>query len=371
MKIFDNPHDNQHEYLAFCNDRDSGLRAIIAIHNTTLGPAVGGCRMFNYATEQDAIDDALQLSEAMTYKAAMANLPYGGGKSIIIGDPSCDKSTAKFHAMGDFIERLQGAYISAEDAGTNGHDLTLIRQRTGYVFGVRPDPLGFGGYRKANPSPATAYGVYLGIKQALQEQRGSDSLSGIRVAIQGVGNVGYALCKLLHTDGARLWASDTNPKQLQRASLGFGAMAVDNEEIHRLDVDVFAPCAMGQSLNHHTAPQLLARIVAGSANNQCSHIEIAERLHQRGVLLCPDFVINAGGLIDLAHDFDGRRHDFSLSLQRIPDNLAEIFTAAKQQNLSPVIIAQNLALQRLQSIPSSHFTHHLNSLRGSAMSYLP
>ena len=354
MAVFTSPYFDQHEALNFCHDQETGLKAIIAIHNTVLGPAVGGCRMFDYSSEQAAIDDVLRLSKGMSYKAAMAKLPYGGGKSVIIGDPRREKSTAKLHAMADFVNRCQGRYITAADSGTTTEDLNLIGQKTAYVFGA--DDTTTLNAQTINPSPATAYGVFLGIKQALKHQRGCDDLCGIKIAIQGVGNVGFALSQLLHDAGARLWVSDSYHKNLRRAVDQFDASVVSCDNIHRSEVDIFSPCAMGLALNNDTVNSIKADIIAGSANNQCSGLDIAESLHRRSILLCPDYVINAGGLIYLAHHYAKSNPDLTQLLSAISDNLQQIFTTAAATNDNPTQVANTIAEGRLSA---AHEARHV------------
>ena len=249
--------------LVFCQDEASGLKAIIAIHDTTLGPALGGSRMWTYATEEQAIEDALRLARGMTYKNAAAGLNLGGGKTVIIGNPFTDKNEEMFRALGRFIQSLNGRYITAEDVGTTVSDMDIIHEETNYVTGISP---AFGS--SGNPSPVTAYGVYLGMKAAAKEAFGDESLSGRSISVQGLGNVAYTLCDYLHKEGAKLIVTDINEAAIRRIVNDFGATAVTPEEIYAQDVDIFAPCALGAIINDETIPQLKAKVIAGSANNQ-------------------------------------------------------------------------------------------------------
>src|SRR5699024_9635809 len=291
-----------HEQVVFCHDRHTGLRGIIAIHNTALGPALGGCRMWPYASEEEALNDVLRLSRGMSYKSAMANLPFGGGKSVIIGDPNKDKTPQLMQAMGRCVDRLGGHYIAAEDSGTSVPDLRAMGEATAHVAGVVPRR-GFAGGNEGDPSPATAYGVFVGLRAAVAHAFGKDDLTGVRVAIQGLGNVGFRLAGLLHDAGALLWVSDLDENRVRRAMWDFGAVAVDNNAVFDQDVDVVAPCALGAGLNDDSCARIKARVVAGAANNQLAdEARHGEMLRRRGVLYAPDYVLNAGGVIDLAYE---------------------------------------------------------------------
>ncbi|MBT8115260.1 MAG: leucine dehydrogenase, partial [Arenicella sp.] len=289
MFSFSKPIFDDHEFVSFTEDSTSGLRAIIAVHNSNLGPAVGGCRMYPYASDNDALIDVLRLSRGMTYKSALAGLPMGGGKAVIIGDPHTEKTPALLEAMGRFVDQQQGKYITAEDSGTSVADLKIMGGQTKYVSGVN-EAQRFGG----DPSPMTAYGVFCGIRAALHYKNGSDSLEGISVAVQGAGSVGRYLIKLLKEHGAEVLVADVNEANLTEA-LTLGAIKTDTGKILTADVDVFAPCAMGAVLNSDTIPLLRAPIVAGAANNQLAQHENGVMLLKRGTLYAPDFVINAGG----------------------------------------------------------------------------
>lgn len=341
MDLFSSTHFDNHEQVVFCHDEATGLKAIIAVHNTNRGPALGGCRMWNYASEEEALTDVLRLSKGMTYKNALANLPYGGGKSVIIGNAKTDKTPAMMRAMGRMVDRLNGTYTIAEDVGTNPDDMTEIRRGTRYVKGVK----GEGG----DPSPATAYGVFAGIKASIRHARGTDDLSGIRVSVQGLGNVGYDLAGQLHRAGATLVVTDIDETAMRRAEQELGATAVSLDAIYDADVDVYAPCALGATLNEATIPRLKASIIAGSANNQLATSADGDRLAQRGILYAPDYVINAGGVIHIYHEGPDYNHDRAFAhVAGIGDVLGEIYALAETDGLPTYIAADRLAEQKFR-----------------------
>lgn len=300
MKIFDYMEKYDYEQLVMCQDKESGLKAIICIHDTTLGPALGGMRMWTYASEEEAIEDALRLGRGMTYKNAAAGLNLGGGKTVIIGDPRKDKNEAMFRALGRFIQGLNGRYITAEDVGTTVEDMDIIHEETRYVTGVSP---AFGS--SGNPSPVTAYGVYRGMKAAAKEAFGDDSLEGKVVAVQGVGHVAYELCKHLHNEGAKLIVTDINKENADRAVQEFGAEFVHPDKIYDVECDIFAPCALGAIINDETIERLKCKVVAGSANNQLKEERHGKMLEEKGIVYAPDYVINAGGVINVADELLG------------------------------------------------------------------
>ena len=300
MEIFKYMEKYDYEQLVFCQDEASGLKAVIAIHDTTLGPALGGARMWTYASEENAIEDALRLARGMTYKNAAAGLNLGGGKTVIIGDPFKDKNEEMFRALGRFIHGLNGRYITAEDVGTTVSDMDLIHEETDYVTGISP---AFGS--SGNPSPVTAYGVYRGMKAAAKEAFGSDSLEGLKISVQGLGNVAYKLCEYLHNEGAKLVVTDINQAAIDRVVNDFDAVAVAPDEIYAQEVDIFSPCALGAILNDETIPQLKAKVIAGSANNQLKDSRHGDYLHELGIVYAPDYVINAGGVINVADELYG------------------------------------------------------------------
>ncbi len=337
-KEFDN-----HQQVVFCSDEDTGLRAIIAIHNTRLGPSLGGCRMFPYASEEDALTDVLRLSRGMTYKSAITGLPLGGGKSVIIGNPRRDKHSALLLKMAEFIDGLGGAYIVAEDSGTTQQDMSVIRQSTRFVAGVSGDP-----------SPFTARGVYQGIKAAVKHRFDRKDLEGIKVAVQGVGNVGYHLAMLLHEAGASLWVTDIFDQPLVRAADELNATVVKPDTIFDQEVDVFAPCAMGAVIDDETIKRLRVSIVAGAANNQLKNEACSVALHQRGILYAPDYVINAGGVITVWYEYTGRdQASLTDQVDKIYGTLLEIFNRAQLYNQTTNQIANHIARARLLIEPDT------------------
>ena len=338
-----------YEQLIICQDQASGLKAIIAIHDTTLGPALGGCRMWTYATEAEAIEDALRLARGMTYKNAAAGLNLGGGKTVIIGDPFKDKNEEMFRALGRFIQGLNGRYITAEDVGTTVSDMDIIHEETNYVTGISP---AFGS--SGNPSPVTAYGVYLGMRAATKEVYGVETLEGKKIAVQGLGNVAYTLCEYLHKEGAQLVVTDINQKAIDRVVESFGATVVAPNEIYEQDVDIFAPCALGAIINDDTIAVLKAKIIAGSANNQLKESKHGQILHDRGILYVPDYVINAGGVINVADELYGYNRERAMKrVETIYDNLVKIFAISKAQNIPTFVAANHLAEQRIERMAKS------------------
>ncbi|MFN2431925.1 MAG: Glu/Leu/Phe/Val dehydrogenase dimerization domain-containing protein [Gemmatimonadota bacterium] len=335
-----------HEQVVFCRDPASGLHAIIAIHNTTLGPALGGTRMWPYVSEEEALIDVLRLSEGMTYKAAVTGLNLGGGKAVILGDPRRDKSEALLRAHGRFVDTLGGRYITAEDVGITVSDIEYVSMETSFVTGVSSIPGGSG-----DPSPVTAFGVYHGIKAAAKRVWGSAELKGRSVAIQGAGSVGGHLARDLAAEGARLYVSDIDPARVQQVVERTGAAGVPPEEIFGLDVDVFAPCALGAIVNDETIPQLRCRIVAGGANNQLAEDRHGDELLRRGILYAPDFVINAGGLINVYSELQGYDAVAARSKARgIYDTLLAIFERAEADGIPTYRAAERLAEARIQDV---------------------
>lgn len=338
-----------YEQLVFCQDKQSGLKAIIAIHDTTLGPALGGTRMWMYESEEAAIEDALRLARGMTYKNAVAGLNLGGGKTVIIGDPKKDKNEEMFRAFGRYIQGLNGRYITAEDVGTTVEDMDIIHEETDYVTGISP---AFGS--SGNPSPVTAYGVYRGMKAAAKEAFGTDSLTNKKVAIQGVGNVAYHLCKYLHEEGAKLIVTDINKEAIQRAVNAFQAEAVEPNEIYSVDSDIFAPCALGAVLNDVTIPQLKASVIAGAANNQLKEPRHGEIIHQKGIVYAPDYVINAGGVINVADELYGYNRERALKkVENIYNNIESVIEISKRDQIPTSQAADRLAEERIAKMKNS------------------
>jgi len=338
---------NNHEEVVFCNDANTGLKAIIAIHNTQLGPSLGGCRFYPYANESDALTDVLRLSRGMTYKAAVAGINLGGGKSVIIGDPKTIASEALFRVFGRFIQGLNGRYITAEDIGTTTKFMEWINYETRHVTGC---PSCYGG--SGDPSPFTAHGTFVGIKAALKKMRGNDNVTGIKVAVEGLGNVGYNLCKELHEANAKLFVYDINPEAVKRVVDNFAAIAVHPNELHSAAVDVYAPCALGATLNDKTIAQLKCSIVAGAANNQLHEEEKhGSALKHRGILYTPDYVINAGGLINVASEvFGGGPETVWQKVEDIYDTLLTIFNIAELENITTAEAAKRVAEKRMREV---------------------
>jgi len=346
MDVFKMADYDDHEQVVFCNQADVGLKAIIAIHDTTLGPSLGGCRFYPYKSNEEALSDVLRLSQGMTYKSAVAGLDVGGGKSVIIGNPKTDKSESLFRAFGRFLESLGGRYITAEDVNTCVQDMEWIRQETRYVTGISPAHGGGG-----DPSAMTAYGVFGGIKASLKIKLGHEDLEGIKVAIQGVGRVGYNLCQYLHEAGARLFIADTNREAVDQVVEEFNAAATECDLIHTLDVDVFAPCALGAVLNDSTIPEIKAPIVAGAANNQLADAnKHGEALHKRRILYAPDYAINSGGLINVTSELYGYNRERVLNkVEEIYATLLKIYSMSEEKGISTNEAANCLARGRLQS----------------------
>ncbi|SET59938.1 leucine dehydrogenase [Salinibacillus kushneri] len=364
MELFKYMEQDEYEQVVFCQDKDSGLKAIIAIHDTTLGPALGGTRMWTYASEEDAVIDALRLSKGMTYKNAAAGLNLGGGKTVIIGDPKKDKNEAMLRAFGRYIQGLNGRYITAEDVGTTVEDMDTIYQETNYVTGISQ---AFGS--SGNPSPATAYGVYRGMKAAAKEAFGTDNLEGRVVAVQGVGNVAYHLCRHLHEEGAQLVVTDIDQDAVQRAVDDFEAKAVDPNDIYDVDCDIYAPCALGASVNDDTISRLSASVIAGSANNQLAESRHGDILYEKGIVYAPDYVINAGGVINVADELYGYNRERAMKkIETIYDKIAKVFEISKRDDIPTNVAADRMAEERISSIHHARSTflqneHHVISRR--------
>jgi leucine dehydrogenase len=364
MEIFKYLEQYDYEQVVFCQDKQSGLKAIIAIHDTTLGPALGGTRMWTYESEEAAIIDALRLAKGMTYKNAAAGLNLGGGKTVIIGDPRKDKNEELFRAFGRYIQGLNGRYITAEDVGTTVADMDLIHEETDYVTGISP---AFGS--SGNPSPVTAYGVYVGMKAAAKEAFGSDSLEGKVVAIQGVGNVAYTLCEYLHKEGAQLIVTDINKEAVARAVADFGGRAVDPNEIYGVECDIYAPCALGATINDDTIPQLKAKVIAGSANNQLKDTRHGDLIHEMGIVYAPDYVINAGGVINVADELYGYNHERAMKkVDQIYASIEKVIAISKRDGIPTYVAADRMAEERIERMRNSRSQflqngHHILSRR--------
>ena len=349
MEIFNLREFDGHELVAFGQDAATGLHTIIAIHSTARGPSAGGCRMWPYATSGEALADVLRLSRGMSYKSAMADLPFGGGKSVIIGDSRKDKTPELFEAFGRVVDSLGGRYITAEDVGTTIADMANVARSTRYVVGLSSAPGRAGG----DPGPKTALGVFLGLKAAVKFRLGRGDLEGVSVAVQGAGGVGYHLCGLLAGEGARLAVADVRLAAVERVREEFKARAVPAEELLALDVDVLAPCALGGVLNARSIPRLRARVVAGAANNQLAQDQDGTVLHAAGILYAPDYVINAGGIISVTREFQGDASEAQViaEIEGIPARLTEIFERSRRENRPPGVIADQMARARLGRQP--------------------
>jgi leucine dehydrogenase len=342
MEIVEKITNTDHEQVLFARDTESGYRGIIAIHSTALGPAVGGTRFWNYATVEEALTDALRLSRGMTYKTALPGLPFGGGKSIIIGDNKTSDREALFRAHGRFVETLQGRYITAEDVGTSPADMEIVRLETRHVAGLN----GLSG----DPSPYTARGVFRAMQAAAKFLWGTDELSGVTVALQGCGHVGYNLAKMLHEAGAKLVITDVDDSSLSRVSEEFDAETVPPTKIFSVHADIFAPCALGGVINDETIPQLKAQIIAGAANNQLLAERHGEMLRERNILYAPDYVANAGGVLNGCVELLGWNAELaSRKVDEIYDTILTIFEAAKAQGIAPNQAADRLVEERLRS----------------------
>ena len=336
-----------HKKVVFCNDPDTGLKAIIAIHDTTLGPALGGTRMWAYKTEQDALDDVLRLSRSMTYKAAISGLNLGGGSAVIIGDSRKDKSEALLRKFGRFIKNLNGEFITAEDVGTNPRDMEYIRMETQYVTGV-PETMGGSG----DPSPISALGVFMGIKASVKELFGTDSLTGKSVIVQGIGQVGENLVKLLREENVKVYVSDINEERTGQVSKKYGAEAVSNNSIFDIDADIYSPCALGATVNAHTINKLKCAIIAGSANNQLEDEAVhGQLLLEKGILFAPDYVINAGGVINCYSELMGFSKKRTLQLtENIYEATRNILKLSKAENIATIQAANKIVEKRIADI---------------------
>ncbi len=348
MSVFDHPEFDDHEQIVYGFDADSGLRAIIAVHNTALGPGLGGCRVFAYPDDADALTDVLRLSRGMTYKAALADMQQGGGKSVVLADPRRSKTPQMMQAMGRLIQSLGGSYLVAEDSGSNEADMREMVKQTAFVAGgaapINPDDPG-----DRDTSAATALGVFVGIQAAVKFKLGLDDLKGLRVALQGAGKVGQVLAAHLHQAGARLWVSDSYAPAVDFCVEKFAAKAVAPEDIAGLDVDIFSPCALGAVLNEQSIALMKAKIIAGAANNQLAEPHHGLNLLEREVLYAPDYAINAGGIINLYYSGTRRRWaDIEAHIRRIGPTLEEIFKRSSEAGKPTSEIADQMAEARFK-----------------------
>ena len=343
MKMFSQMSDLGHEQLVACYDKSSGYRGIIAIHDTTLGPALGGTRFWNYQSEEEAVFDVLRLARGMTYKNAVAGLNLGGGKAVIIGDNRTTRREMIFRAHGRFVESLGGRYITAEDVGTSTADMDFVHMETDYVAGLET--------RSGDPSPVTARGVFRAIQASARVRWGSEKVEGKTVIVQGLGNVGLFLCRELHAAGAKLIVTDIDSARVERAASEFGAKPVDPGAIYSQQGDIFAPCALGGVINDETLPQLKVEIVSGAANNQLLEERHGDELERRGILYAPDFVANAGGVINVYGEVAGWTRDRALrKADEIFDTTLGVFEIAKEQRIPTYVAADRLAERRLAAV---------------------
>lgn len=344
------PDFDGHEEVLFGQDCETGLSALIAVHNLSRGPGTGGTRLWHYQDLESGLTDVLRLSTGMTYKNAMAALPFGGGKAVILAPQKFKVSRKEFmQAFGRVVESFEGRYCTAEDVGTSCDDMAEVSKSTAHIFGLQDT--------SGDPSPHTARGVLLGIEESVSEALGSDTVQGVRVLVQGVGNVGYHLCHLLHQRGAQLMVSDVNAAALARCEQEFGAATVAPDRVYETATDVYAPCALGATVNERTLAQLKCRVIAGAANNQLADDAMAEKVRQAGILYAPDYVINAGGIVNIACEVSGR-YDAAVAARKVDEirgRVREIFSRAKDENKTTVAVAGEMARERFQPSQSSLF----------------
>lgn len=338
---------HNHEQILFCNDNATGLRAIIAIHNTVLGPSLGGTRMWNYRNELEALNDVLRLSRGMTYKSSVAGLNLGGGKAVIIGDPRKIKNEALLRRFGKFVDSLGGKYITAEDVAMTSRDMETIHMETEYVSGL-PENMGGSG----DPSPVTAYGVYVSMKASAKEVWGGDSLAGKKVLVQGIGHVGEVLVDYLSKEGAKVYINDINEERLKIVAAAYKAEVVSADVMFDLDIDIYAPCALGATVNDNTLGRLKCKIICGAANNQLADEKIhGEAVAKQGILYAPDYVANAGGIINVYYELEGYNRERAMAhAEKIYATTYNIFQMAKADGIPTYMAANRLAEQRIEAI---------------------
>lgn len=343
--VFGQASFDNHEQVVFCNDKDTGLKAIIGIHNTVLGPALGGTRMWNYASEWEALNDVLRLSRGMTFKAAITGLNLGGGKAVIIGDAKTQKTPELMKKFGEFVHSLSGKYITAEDVGMETADMDLVREVTPYVTGISESKGGAG-----NPSPVTAFGVFMGMKAAAKFTYGSEMLEDKIILVEGVGHVGEALVEHLTNEGAKVIITDINQERLQAVSKKYGAVINTHQNVFDQPIDIYAPCALGATINNDTVFKINAAIIAGAANNQLANEHIHGKiLHERGIIYAPDFLINAGGIINVYAELEHyNRQEIMRKTENIYNTTLEILERAKQSDITTHQAALNIALERIE-----------------------
>ncbi|MGV8960724.1 MAG: Glu/Leu/Phe/Val dehydrogenase dimerization domain-containing protein [Stenotrophomonas sp.] len=363
--LFETLETSGHEQVLFCHNRDAGLKAIIAIHNTTLGPALGGVRMRPYASTDDALRDALRLSRTMTYKNALAGLNVGGGKAVIIGDPKTDKTEVLFRAFGRYVDSLGGRYITAEDVGTDVNDMENIYLESEYVTGVHQVHGGSG-----DPAPFTAYGALQALMASINRKFGHEEVGKVSIAVQGLGHIGMELVKLLRERGAKLYVTDLDPVLVDRAVTEYGAEAVKPDEIYDVSADVLAPCALEGAIEMATLDRLKVKVICGTANNQLASHAVGDELYKRGVLWAPDYAVNAGGVMNVSLEIDGYNRERAMRLIRsIYHNLGRVFDLSEREGISPQRAADRIAETRIESIgklklPLGRTSPRMGHLRG-------
>ncbi len=344
--IFETLDTSGHEQVVFCHNKDAGLKAIIAIHNTTLGPALGGTRMWPYKSEAEALNDVLRLSRGMTYKNAVAGLNLGGGKAVIIGNPATDKSEMLFRAFGQFVETLGGRYITAEDVGIDVNDMEFVFRETEYVTGVHQVHGGSG-----DPSPFTAYGTLQGLMASLNKRFGDEEVGKYSYSVQGLGHVGMEFVKLLKERGAKIFVTDINQGLIDKAVNEYGAEAVGLDEIYDVPADVYSPCALGGTINEETLQRLKAKVICGSANNQLASDAMGDEAQKRGILYAPDYAVNAGGVMNVSLEIDGYNRERAMRMMRtIYHNLSRIFEISDRDGIPTYKAADRLGEERIASI---------------------
>lgn len=349
MELFETMLNEGHEQIVFCADKATGLKAIVAIHNTNLGAGTGGCRMYPYASEADALYDVLRLSKGMTYKAAITGLKMGGAKAVIIGNPKTQKNPALLTRFAKFVDQLNGRYVTAKDVGIDGNDLKIIKQETKHVLGIEGLANSSG-----DPSVFTAWGVYNGMKACAEVAYGNDSLKGKVVALQGLGSVSKYLVKHLADEGAKLIGTDVDAAACEKMKLEFGVEIVSPDKIYDVDCDIFSPTALGAIINSNTIPRLKCKIVAGGANNQLATAADGQALMQRGILYAPDYAINAGGLTNIYHELDGYNRERAWNhVAQIKNTIHEILTRSQKEKLPPHVIADQMAEERVNNARKS------------------
>jgi len=337
---------NDHEQIVFCHDKDTGLKAIIGIHNTTLGPALGGTRMWSYDNEWEALNDVLRLSRGMTYKSAISGLNLGGGKAVIIGSSRIDKTPELIKKFGEFVHSLSGKYITAEDVGTTTADMDLIREITPHVTGISQSKGGSG-----DPSPVTSYGVFMGLKAAHNFAFGSDDLQGKKVLVQGIGHVGEVLVSHLVKEGAIVSITDINEEELHRVATKYNVSIYNGNDLYSEEIDIYSPCALGATINNETVYKIKAKVIAGAANNQLANENIhGQILKERGIVYAPDFLINAGGIINVYGEITGYGREEALKrTENIYNTTLQTLNFAKENNLTTHQAAFSVAQQRIDA----------------------